>query len=78
MKTIGRILACVLLAAVLAKNVLALSAGNIEFSKGRGGGIQAQANVTRLLLISRPNPDVGDSRGVLDDASKTEDDKSGM
>ncbi|XP_025153160.1 uncharacterized protein LOC105189607 [Harpegnathos saltator] len=78
MKTIGRILACVLLAVVLARNVLARSAGNIEFSKGRGNEIRARDSVTRHRLTSRPSPDVGDSRrGILDDTSETEDDKSG-
>ncbi|XP_014472141.1 PREDICTED: uncharacterized protein LOC106743120 [Dinoponera quadriceps] len=76
MKTIGRNLACVLLAAVFAKNVLAQSAGNIGFSKGCGNEIQARANVTRLRLISRTNPDVDDRRSVPDDESKTEDEKS--
>ncbi|XP_032683650.1 uncharacterized protein LOC116849998 [Odontomachus brunneus] len=75
MKTIGRILACVLLAAVFAKNVLAWSAGNIEFPKERAKEIQA-ANVTRLRLISRLDSELDDSRAVLDDTSKTKDDKS--
>lgn len=80
MKTIGQTLACVLLAAVLAKNVLAQSAGNIEFSKGRTNETsQARHHdISRLRqLISQLDPDdVGDSPSIPDD--KRKDEKSGM
>jgi len=65
MKAIGRMLACALLAVALVKNVLAMSAANIEFSKGRANQIQNLSNVTRLDLLSEQpillNPDNEDS-----------------
>jgi hypothetical protein len=68
MKAIGRMLACALLAVALVKNVLATSAANIEFSKGRVNQIQNLSNVTKLTsnvseqLLS--NPDNEDSRAI--------------
>jgi len=65
MKAIGRMLACTLLAVALVKNVLATSAANIEFTKGRANQIQNLSNITRLDLLSEqslPNPDNEDSR----------------
>jgi len=66
MKTIGRILAYVLLAAAFTKNVLATSAANVKFS--RNSNKIARRNTTKLELVSEPtplNPEIDGLRSIL-------------
>ncbi|EZA50726.1 hypothetical protein DMN91_001405 [Ooceraea biroi] len=75
MKAIGRTLACVLLAVALVKNVLATSAANIEFSKGRSNKT-LRSNITRLNLVSEqplPSLDNEDLRSTPKDMFEGED-----
>ncbi|CAL1686898.1 unnamed protein product [Lasius platythorax] len=75
MKAIGRILTCVLLAAVFGKNVIATSAANIKFSTGQNNKI-VRFNTTRSELVPEPSPlNPEDSRGILDIVFKNEDDQ---
>lgn len=75
MKAIGGILACVLLAAVIAKNVIATSAANIKFTTGQNNKI-VQFNTTRLELVPEPSPlNVEDSRGILHTVFKNKNDQ---
>lgn len=78
MKAIGRILTCVLLAAVFGKNVIATSAANIKFSTGQNNKI-VRFNTTRSELVPEPSPlNPEDSRGILDSVFKNEDDQGGI
>ncbi|XP_020281366.1 uncharacterized protein LOC109853551 [Pseudomyrmex gracilis] len=52
MKTIGRILSYVLLAAAFAKNVLTISTANVKFLKVQSDEVARDSNGTRLELIS--------------------------
>lgn len=52
MKTIGRILSYVLLAAAFAKNVLTINAANVAFLKVQSDEVARDSNGTRLELIS--------------------------
>ncbi|KAL6443745.1 hypothetical protein ACFW04_001673 [Cataglyphis niger] len=75
MKAIGGILACVLLAAVIVKNVITTSAANIKFTTGQNNKI-VQFNTTRLELIPEPSPlNVEDSRDILDTVFENKNDQ---
>ncbi|XP_011643644.1 uncharacterized protein LOC105431260 [Pogonomyrmex barbatus] len=71
MKAIGRILAYALLAAAFTKNVLAMSAANVKFS--RDYNKFAPFNITKLELVLKSlNFDAGDPRSILDGMFKSE------
>lgn len=75
MKAIGGILACVLLAAVIAKNVIATSAANVKFTTGQNNKI-VQFNTTRLELVPEPSSlNVEDSRDILDTVFENKNDQ---
>ncbi|XP_070166891.1 uncharacterized protein [Polyergus mexicanus] len=75
MKVIGRILACVLLAAVIARNVIATSAANIKSTTGRSNKIVG-FNTTRLELVSELSPlNAEDFRGILNNVFKNKNDQ---
>lgn len=80
MKAIGRILACMLLAAVIAKNVIATSAANIKFSTGQKNKV-VRFNITRQELVPELSPlswsrnYLEDARGILDSVFKNKGDQ---
>lgn len=75
MKVIGRILACVLLAAIIAKNVIATSAANIKSRTGRNNKI-VKFNTTRLELVPELSPlNAEDFQGILNSVFRNKNDQ---